>query len=145
MLSRLPRSLLRQGSRAYAAAAANSTPPIQLFGVDGTYASALYSASVKSGSLDSVSNALQKLQSTLKSDSKVATLISNPTLNNADKNTIVEVLAKSVGGDKSITNLLKVMAENNRLGMLPAVGEAFASLISAQKGETDVVITSAQV
>ena len=144
MLSRLPRTALRQGIRTYAAAA-DATPPIQLFGVDGTYASALYSASIKSGNLDSVSSALQKIQSTLKTDSKVSTLISNPTLNNADKSVIVEVLAKAVGGDKSITNLLKVMAENNRLGMLPAVSEAFASLISAQKGETDVVITSAQV
>lgn len=144
MFSRIPKAALRQSVRSYAASAADATPPIQLFGVDGTYASALYSASVKSGSLDAVNSALTKLQTTLKNDSKVAGLISNPTLNMSDKTVIVDVLSKSVGGDKSITNLLKVMAENNRLGMLPAVSEAFASLIAAQKGEVEVTITSAQ-
>ncbi|BFZ58249.1 ATP synthase F0 subcomplex subunit OSCP atp5 [Savitreella phatthalungensis] len=145
---RLPRntsSLLASCRRGYASAAGgDSQPPIALFGVDGTYASALYTAAAKSGSLDGVAGALSKLQQTLKGDGRVSALIGNPTLTSADKSVIVEVLSKSAGGDKSVTNLLKVMAENNRLGLLPQVSEAFAQLIAAQKGEVEVTITSAQ-
>lgn len=131
--------------RTYAASANSGKPPIQLFGIDGTYASALYTAAAKSGSLDAVSTALNRLDSTLKSDEKVAGLISNPTLNNADKAVVVDVLSKSIGGQKSVSNLLAVMAENNRLGMLSQVSTAFGSLIAADKGEVEVTITSAQV
>lgn len=143
-LRRIP-TVARQSVRTYAAATNDGKPPIQLFGVDGTYASALYSASAKAGSLDAVSSALNRLQGTLKSDPKVAGLISNPTLSNADKAVVVDVLSKSIGNEKSVTNLLKVMSENNRLGLLPQVSEAFTSLISAQNGEVEVTITSAQV
>lgn len=138
------RSLLRQSVRSYAAAANDGQPPIALFGVDGTYASALYSAAAKGGQLDAVASSLARLQTTLKNDARVSALVGNPTLNNEDKKVIVEVLSKAIGGDKSVTNLLKVMAENNRLALLPQVGDAFAQLISAQKGEVEVTITSAQ-
>jgi F-type H+-transporting ATPase subunit O len=134
---------LRQSILRTYAAQANAQPPIQLFGVDGTYATALYSAAAKQGSLDNVTSALSKLQNTLKADKKVLTLIGNPTLSMQDKKAIVDVLAKAAGGDKSISNLLSVMADNNRLGMLPQVAEAYEQLISAGKGEVEVTITSA--
>ncbi|ORY80845.1 OSCP/delta subunit of ATPase [Protomyces lactucae-debilis] len=134
--------ILRQATRTYAAQA-NVQPPIQLFGVDGTYATALYTASAKQGSLDSVTAALQKLTTTLQSDKKVAMLIGNPTLSQQDKKIIVEVLSKAAGGDKAVGNLLSVMADNNRLGMLPQIAEAYNQLISAGKGEVEVTITSA--
>lgn len=137
--------VVRTSVRSYAAAANAGQPPLQLFGIDGTYASALYTASAKAGSLDAVASALTKLQGTLKNDSKVAGLISNPTLNNTDKNVVVDVLSKSIGGEKSVSNLLTVMAENNRLGLLSQVSEAFQTLIAAEKGEVEVTITSAQV
>ncbi|CCG80602.1 ATP synthase subunit 5,mitochondrial [Taphrina deformans PYCC 5710] len=136
--------VVRNSVRTYAAAANDGQPPIQLFGIDGTYASALYSASAKAGSLEAVSSALNKLQGTLSKDAKVASLISNPTLNNEDKVVVVDVLSKSINGEKSVTNLLKVMAENNRLGLLSQVSEAFGTLIAAEKGEVEVTITSAQ-
>lgn len=137
--------VVRQIARSYAAVANNGKPPIQLFGVDGIYATALYTAAAKGGSLDAVSSALNRLQGTLRNDSKVAALISNPTLSNADKAVVVDVLSKSINNEKSVSNLLKVMSENNRLGLLPEVSQAFTTLISAQNGEVEVTITSAQV
>lgn len=136
---------IRSSVRTYAAAAKDGQAPIQLFGVDGTYATALYSASAKAGSLDAVTSALSKLQGTLSTDAKVAGLISNPTLSNDDKSIIVEVLSKSIGNEKSVSNLLKVMSENNRLGLIPQVADSFAQLIAASNGEVEVTITSAQV
>lgn len=42
-------------------------------------------------------------------------------------------------------NFLETLAANNRLGALEGVVEKFAQLISAQRGEVELVVTSAAV
>ncbi|KAL0640011.1 ATP synthase F0 subcomplex subunit OSCP atp5 [Maublancomyces gigas] len=135
----------RAGVRTYAAAAAASAappkPPVALFGVDGTYASALYIAAVKESALESTDQSLRALKRTLDGDAKLVRIISSPTLSPADKSAIISVIAKS--GDKTIKNLLEALAENNRLGMLGGVIDKFAVLMGAHRGEVEAVITSA--
>ncbi len=130
-------------ARTYASAAKIQVP-IQLFGVAGTYATALYTAAAKQNALEPTYKHLQTLEQTLERDPKVVQLIGNPTLSKDDKVVIVDVLSKQVGGDKIISNLLKVMSENNRLGMLGGVASSFSELMSAQRGEVEVIVTSAQ-
>jgi F-type H+-transporting ATPase subunit O len=65
-----------------------------------------------------------------------------------DKKAIVTELQKHAGGNASgdvIKNFLSTLAENNRLGVLEGVCEKFAQLISANKGEVELVVTSAAV
>ncbi|KZZ94037.1 ATPase, F1 complex, OSCP/delta subunit [Ascosphaera apis ARSEF 7405] len=135
--------------RTYATAAEESSykPPVPLYGIDGTYANALYTASAKSSSLDSVAAALNKLHKTFKSDPKLTTILSSPTLTVEDKAAITKELARVAGGagkDGILANFLTTLAENNRLGSLEGVCEKFAVLMSAFKGEVELVITSAQ-
>lgn len=49
------------------------------------------------------------------------------------------------GADKgdTVKNFLKTLADNNRLGILEGVCEKFTTLMSAAKGEVDLIITSA--
>lgn len=42
-------------------------------------------------------------------------------------------------------NFLATLAENNRLGLLPGVCAKFAELMSAARGEVEMVVTSAEV
>ncbi|EME50069.1 hypothetical protein DOTSEDRAFT_68806 [Dothistroma septosporum NZE10] len=129
-----------------AAASADTRPPIEVFGVDGTYASALYTAAAKSSSLDTVSKAIDSLHQTFKKDPRLSALIQAPTLSVDDKKQIVVELQKTTGvQDKTntITNFLNTLAENNRLGVLEGACEKFAQLISASKGEVELTITSA--
>ncbi|RPB28018.1 F1 complex, OSCP/delta subunit of ATPase [Terfezia boudieri ATCC MYA-4762] len=132
-------------SYAVAAAASNSVkPPVQLFGIDGTYASALYTASAKTNALDTVDKNLQQLKATLEKDLKLNQIIASPTLDPQAKNAIVTELQKLIGADKNIENFLQILAENNRLGLLKSVIDKFEVLMKAHKGEVEAIVTSAQ-
>ncbi|KAL4777405.1 ATP synthase delta subunit-domain-containing protein [Aspergillus nidulans var. acristatus] len=143
----VPRNAAVNGLRTYATAAQEVKPPVSLFGVDGTYATALYTASAKSSSLDATSKALNNLGAALKADPKLTSIISTPTLSAADKQAIVTELQKVAGADKGdiLKNFLATLAENNRLGLLNDVVDKFAALMSAHRGEIELSITSAQV
>ncbi|KAI8691312.1 ATP synthase subunit 5, mitochondrial [Fusarium sp. Ph1] len=132
--------------RSFAAAATSEVkPPVSVFGVDGTYATALYTAAVKTSSLDPTAAALSNLSALLEKDTKLAAILSAPTLTEADKKAIIEELAKKAGsGNETVKNFLETLAENNRLGLLPGVCDKFATIISAARGEVEVTVTSAQ-
>jgi F-type H+-transporting ATPase subunit O len=107
-----------------------------------------YTAAAKQSALDPTARAINSLSSVMKSDSKLQTILSSPTLKDSDKSAIVTELEKHTGGaDKSgtVKNFLSTLAENNRLGLLEGVCEKFASLMSASRGEMDLTITSAAV
>ncbi|KAL4785177.1 ATP synthase delta subunit-domain-containing protein [Aspergillus varians] len=142
----VPRAAAVNGLRTYATPAQEVRPPVSLFGVDGTYATALYTASAKSSSLESTFKALNNLGAALKADPKLNNILSTPTLSPADKQVIVSELQKVAGADKGdiLKNFLGALAENNRLGLLGEVAEKFGVLMSAHHGEVELLITSAQ-
>ncbi|EEA22627.1 ATP synthase F0 subcomplex subunit OSCP atp5 [Talaromyces marneffei ATCC 18224] len=144
----VPRSVAVGGLRTYAAAAQQDVrPPVALYGVDGTYANALYTASAKTSSLDSVAKSLSQLGEVFKKDPKLTPILNAPTLSVSDKQQIIKELQAVAGGaDKNeiLKNFLATLAENNRLGLLEGVIEKFETLISAHKGEIELSITSAQ-
>ncbi|KAL9613947.1 MAG: hypothetical protein Q9167_001561 [Letrouitia subvulpina] len=135
-------------TRSYAQAASiqDARPPIALYGIDGTYASALYTAAAKTSSLDSTSKSLSALTDVFKKDLRLSKILGAPTLTQHDKSQIVQELQKHMGGlDKNDTvkNFLRTLAENNRLGILQDVCEKFVTLMGAARGEIDLVVTSA--
>ncbi|OQE31655.1 hypothetical protein PENSTE_c001G01682 [Penicillium steckii] len=132
--------------RTYATPAQEVRPPVALFGVDGTYATALYTASSKSAALDQTAKAIASLGQTLQGDKKLGAILGAPTLTNADKQQIIAELQKVAGADKGdiLKNFLATLAENNRLGSLEGVCEKFGTLMSAHRGEIELSITSAQ-
>lgn len=135
-------------ARSYAQVATpqDTRPPVALFGLDGTYASALYTAAAKTSSLESTSKALAVLSEVFKKDPKLPVILTAPTLTPGDKSQIIQELQKHMGGvDKgdTIKNFLKTLAENNRLGILEGVCDKFATLMGAARGEVDLIVTSA--
>lgn len=81
----------------------------------------------------------------IQKDSKLVSILETPTLSPADKSAIVAELQKNAGSNDTVKNFLATLAENNRLGLLPGVCAKFAELISAARGEVEMVVTSAQV
>jgi len=136
-------------ARTYAAAAAteNVKPPVTLFGLDGTYATALYTAAVKTSSLEPTSNALNKLGALVAQDPKLDQILSSPTLSATDKSVVIKELQKQAGpagSQATVSNFLETLAENNRLGLLRGVCDKFGELMAASRGEIELVVTSAQ-
>jgi F-type H+-transporting ATPase subunit O len=137
-------------TRSYAAAAAPTgsanKPPVALFGVDGTYASALYTAAAKTNALDPTAKSLQALQGVFQKDAKLTQILHAPSLSVSDKQQIVQELQKHIGGadkDGIVKNFLSTLAENNRLGVLQGVVEKFGVLMGAHRGEVELTVTSA--
>ncbi|EMF17679.1 putative oligomycin sensitivity conferring protein [Sphaerulina musiva SO2202] len=146
-----PRFQLAAPTRSFAEAAAkpasaSTRPPIDVFGVDGTYASALYTAAAKNSSIETVSKALESLSATFKKEPKLQQILASPTLTVDDKKQIIAELQKGISvQDKTntVSGFLNTLAENNRLSVLEGVTEKFAQLMSASRGEVELNITSA--
>lgn len=60
-------------------------PPIQVFGIEGRYATALYSAASKSKKLEVVDKDMKKLESLMSSDAKFAQFVKDPTMKKSAK------------------------------------------------------------
>ncbi|KAK4064221.1 uncharacterized protein Triagg1_9017 [Trichoderma aggressivum f. europaeum] len=131
--------------RTFAAAASEPKAPIAVFGLDGTYATALYTAASKTSTLDATAKELAKLGGILEKDAKLVGILSAPTLTPADKSAIVAELIKQAGASgATLKNFLDTLAENNRLGLLKGVTEKFGQIIAAARGEVEMTVTSAQ-
>lgn len=143
------RTALRQSIRSYAskAAASSSTaakPPVQLFGLDGSYASALYTASAKASSIEQTEKSLASLNQLIQKDDKLSSILANPALSADDKKQAVDIVSKQVSLDKTVTNFLEVLAENNRLNLISGISQQFEVLTNAYHGIVEATVTSAE-
>lgn len=127
-----------------ATAAKSVKPPIQLFGVDGTYANALYSASAQASSIDASYEGLTKLANLIKEDAKVNEFLTNPALSKEDRKTVIDTLSSNLKLDSTVTNFLNVLSENNRLGEFGGIYKNFGLLFDAYKGVVEATITSSK-
>lgn len=120
-------------------------PPISLFGIEGRYVNALYSAASKSNKLDAVEGDLKKLSSLYKTDSKFKEYMCSPLINPVQKNQVFESdLKKKLGLSDLSVHLLSAMSENGRLKLLPDVQQAFKQVMSAVRNEIQCTITTAK-
>lgn len=103
---------------------------------------------MKTSSLEPTAKALASLNNIVSKDAKLSTILHAPTLTQADKSQIVAELEKAAGvpqSDKTVKNLLATLAENNRLSLLAGVCAKFGEIMSASRGEVEMVVTSATV
>ncbi|XP_051869411.1 ATP synthase subunit O, mitochondrial [Pristis pectinata] len=118
-------------------------PPIQVYGVEGRYATALYSAASKQKKLDQVEQELQKVNSLMK-DPKFYGVLANPHIKrNVKQKTVNDVLIKQKVSPIMI-NFINLLAENGRLRQTPDVAVAFNKIMSAHRGEVLCSVTTAQ-
>ena len=91
--------------------------------------------------------ALAALAGVLKCEPALAAQLRAPALGAADKTTLVGRLQKQAGADRDgvLRNFLATLADNNRLGVLEGVCDKFEVLMSAFRGEVELVVTSAAV
>ncbi|VEN45139.1 unnamed protein product [Callosobruchus maculatus] len=119
-------------------------PPIQLFGVEGRYATALYSAATKQKTLDNVEKDLIKFQTSMRSDPKLKSFIENPTIKRNVKADALKAAAQKISLKPESVNLLMLLAENGRLEKLDGVINAFRTLMSAHRGEITCEVVTAK-
>ncbi|KAL1505277.1 hypothetical protein ABEB36_004875 [Hypothenemus hampei] len=118
--------------------------PIQIFGIDGRYASALYSAASKQKTLEAVEKDLLNLQQSLKTDAKFKEFILNPTIKRSVKSEALKAVSSKVSLKPESANLLQALAENGRLKNLDGVINAFRTIMAAHRGEVVCEVTTAR-
>ncbi|KAK5864921.1 hypothetical protein PBY51_016125 [Eleginops maclovinus] len=117
--------------------------PITVYGVEGRYATALFSAASKQNILDQVEQELGKVSSLIK-DPKVSSIVMNPHVKRSFKQkTFQDGLAKSKVSPITF-NLINVLADNGRLTLTGDVITAYGKMMSAHRGEVLCTVTTAQ-
>lgn len=110
-------------------------PPVQVFGMEGRYATALFSAASKQKQLDAVEKELVKFQTTLKTDMKLREFIENPTIKRNLKAEGLKAVCSKISLTPQSSNLLQLLAENGRLKKINQVINAYKTIMAAHRGE----------
>lgn len=118
--------------------------PIQLFGLEGRYATALYTAATKMRQLDSVEKELAQVQNALKQKPKLREAIISPIINRKVLQTTLKDIGKTAGLSAATTNFLVLLAENGRMKKIDGVIASFRQLMAAHRGEVVCEIKTAR-
>ena len=120
-------------------------PPIQVFGTEGRYATALYSAATKKKALDTVEKDLKTFQATLKKDARLADFLADPSIKKSLKADGLSGACDKLKMNELSKNLFLALAENGRFNMAESVAAAFSTIMAAHRGEVVCEITTAKV
>ncbi|XP_046848731.1 ATP synthase subunit O, mitochondrial-like [Xenia sp. Carnegie-2017] len=118
--------------------------PVKVFGIEGRYAHALYSAASKSKQLEKVEGELVKIEGLLKTDPKLSAFLKDPTLNKIKKQSALQDAFKKLKFSDLTINLFGALAENNRLSLSSNVLKAYMQIMSAHRKEVPCVVTTAK-
>ncbi|XP_043668022.1 ATP synthase subunit O, mitochondrial [Vespula pensylvanica] len=119
-------------------------PPIQLFGLEGRYATALFSAGSKQKTLDTIEQDLDKLQGLLKTDAKLAEFVKDPTIKRKNKVEALKAIGNKITLNPATSNLLTLLAENGRLNKFNQVFNSFKIIMAANRGEVVCEVITAK-
>ncbi|XP_072254359.1 ATP synthase subunit O, mitochondrial isoform X1 [Pyxicephalus adspersus] len=117
-------------------------PPIQVYGLEGRYATALYSAASKEKKLDQVEKELNRVSALIK-DPKLSSVITNPHVKRALKQKTITDLVTKEKFSPITANFVNLLAENGRLSNTSDVINSFTKIMSAHRGEVLCSVTTA--
>ncbi|XP_005323578.2 ATP synthase peripheral stalk subunit OSCP, mitochondrial [Ictidomys tridecemlineatus] len=117
-------------------------PPVQVYGVEGRYATALYSAASKQNKLEQVEKELLRVAQILK-EPKTAASILNPHIKRSIKMKSLNDITAKERFSPITSNLINLLAENGRLGSARGIISAFSTIMSVHRGEVPCTVTTA--
>ena len=109
----------------------------------GRYASALFDLASEAGTVTAVESDLDSLDAGLRESGELRALIRNPEISREQIARVMSGLGEAMGLSDLTRNFLGVLAENRRVGELPAMIRAFHMIAAAQRGEVTAEVASA--
>ncbi|XP_039968385.1 ATP synthase subunit O, mitochondrial [Bactrocera neohumeralis] len=131
-------------SRSLCSATQTVKPPVQVFGLEGRYATSLYSAASKLKQLDQVEKDLNALQVALKSNASLRMAVTNPIINKKLMSNTLKETADKLKMAPATANLLGLLADNGRLKNLDTVINAYKTIMAAHRGEVVCEVVTAK-
>lgn len=119
-------------------------PPIQVYGTEGRYAVALFSAASKNNALDAVEKDLNTFQATLKKDTTLVEFLGDPSVKRALKLDGLSGACDKLKMSEISKNLVTAMVENGRYKLLDAVVKSFGIIMAAHRGEVICEVITAK-
>ncbi|MBB4617491.1 F0F1 ATP synthase subunit delta [Sphingomonas abaci] len=111
--------------------------------LSGRYALALFELARDARGIDAVEASLATVRDALRDSTDLRTLIASPVVGRGTATKTVLAIADQLGLDATTRSFLGVLAENRRLGELPAIVRAYRTLASRHRGELTAEVTSA--
>nr|ABM55610.1 putative mitochondrial ATP synthase O subunit [Maconellicoccus hirsutus] len=118
--------------------------PLQLFGIEGRYIMALYSAAVKQKQIESVEKDMEKISSSLNADKAFHEFVTNPVIPKNLKTSAIKEIASKLSLSAPSSNFLALLAENGRLKSIQTMTTLFKQVMSAHRGDLVVEVTLAK-
>lgn len=118
--------------------------PIQIFGREGKYAHALYSAAHKDNALESMEGDLKTVADSFQKDPALKSFLTNPSVQRTEKVEVTKALVEKSSVSPLVKNLFVAMAENGALGITDRIIAAFTKIMCAQRKEVVIVVTTAK-
>jgi F-type H+-transporting ATPase subunit delta len=109
----------------------------------GRYATALFDLAEQGKTIDTVEASLAKVRAALDQSDDFKALTTSPVVPRDAAGKAVLGTADELGVDPVTRNFLGVLAQNRRLGELPAIIRAFRALAARHRGEVTADVTSA--
>ncbi|VVD02008.1 unnamed protein product [Leptidea sinapis] len=129
--------------RSMCSAATSTRPPISVFGIEGRYVSALYSAALQMKQIEQVEKHLQDMQKSLGKPG-VVDFIESSMMSAMEKAKLLKKIAEEAGMPPAAVNFLQVVAENGRLKMLKKMITLFLTVMVAHRNEALCEIITAK-
>lgn len=115
-----------------------------MFGVEGRYATALYSAATKLKQLEAVEKDLAAIQKAIRANPKIRDTIASPIIQRKDMAVALKGFAQKTNMSAATSNLLEVLTENGRLKKLDGVISAFKTIMAGHRGEVVCEVITAK-
>ncbi|TGZ60135.1 hypothetical protein CRM22_008716 [Opisthorchis felineus] len=119
-------------------------PPVHVFGVEGRYATALYSAASKLKNLEAIEKDMNTIRDTLAKDVRLREFCMNPSLQRSVKAREFAKVLDKLKVNPPTKNTYVLLAENGRLDRINVLLDKFAQIMSAHRGEVPCVVRTAK-
>ena len=111
--------------------------------IAGRYAQAVFDIVKDDGGLDDLARQTDDLIAALDDSDDLRNLIASPIYTRDQQSRAIAALADKMGLSKTLSNTLKLMAQNRRLFVLPQLLGQLQRLIAIERGEVTADVTSA--
>jgi len=115
---------------------------VQIHGVGGRYAHALFAAASKDNKTEAVAAELAEFDN-LANNSKLNRVVHDPFISRERRQNILTDVLTKAGFSDMITRTFQVMAENNRVSQYKDVMNAYAEILNSQSGIVEMTVTTA--
>lgn len=108
------------------------------------YAGALADVVMKTGETETIRGELKAWEQMITGNAELDYAFSNPSIQHADKERVLESLLQKAAPSKTTANFLRVLLRNGRLTDICAINERFDAELEARSGFAAAQVTSAR-